>query len=70
MSENQIKEEIEKIGYKEFYRYYKEKDILLHQQQQELEKYKNNWEKLKKWLNYSILFRVALNKMKELEEGK
>ena len=68
MNENQIKEEIEKIGYKEFYRYYKEKDILLHQQQQELEKYKNNWEKLKKWLNYSIMFRVALNKMKELEE--
>ena len=70
MNENQIKEEIEKIGYKEFYRYYKEKDILLHQQQQELDQYKNNWEELKKWLNYSIMYRVVLNKMKELEVNK
>lgn len=83
MNENQIKEEIEKIGYKEFYRYYKEKDILLHQQQQELDQYKNNWKELKKWLElkkeeYSTniewlsVERISnvLNKMKELEENK
>lgn len=76
MNENQIKEEIEKIGYKEFYRYYKEKDILLHQQQQELDQYKNNWEELKKWLKANdehyaeaLPFKEVLNKMKELEEG-
>ena len=40
------------------------------QLQQELNQYKNNWEELKKWLNYSIMFRVVLNKMKELEEDK
>lgn len=79
MSENQIKEDIEKIGYKEFYRYYKEKDILLHQQQIELDQYKNNWEELKKYIgeewycfdNESLEFEIAksiLNKMKELEE--
>ena len=29
MSEEEIKQEIEQVGYKEFYRYYKEKDILI-----------------------------------------
>lgn len=44
---------------------------------QELDQYKNNWEELKKWLNYEwyemsndINCGDILNKMKELEEDK
>ena len=39
-NETQIKKEIEQVGYKEFYRYYKEKDIYIKQLQQENQKYK------------------------------
>ena len=42
----------------------------LDNQHEELDQYKNNWEELKKWLNYSIMYRVVLNKMKELEVNK
>ena len=34
-NEREIKQEIEQIGYKEFYRYYKEKDVYIKQLQQE-----------------------------------
>ena len=34
-NETEIKQEIEQIGYKEFYRYYKEKDVYIKQLQQE-----------------------------------
>lgn len=40
MSEEEIKQEIEQVGYKEFYRYYKEKDILLNQQKEVIDKIK------------------------------
>jgi hypothetical protein len=40
MSEEEIKQEIEQVGYKEFYRYYKEKDILLNKQKEVLDKIK------------------------------
>lgn len=40
MSEEEIKQEIEQVGYKEFYRYYKEKDILLNKQKEVLDKTK------------------------------
>ena len=39
-NETQIKKEIEQVGYKEFYRYYKEKDIYIKQLQQENQKLK------------------------------
>ena len=39
-NETQIKKEIEQVGYKEFYRYYKEKDIYINQLQQENQKLK------------------------------
>lgn len=38
MSEEQVKEAIERIGYQEFYRYYQEKDTLIEQQQKEIDK--------------------------------
>ena len=47
--------------------------------QQEIEKYKNNWEELKKWLKKVVeiydnidvkTLLMVLNKMKELEEDK
>lgn len=74
-NETQIKEEIEQIGYKEFYRYYKEKDIYIKQLQQENKQLKEEKEELKKWLeehyDYSDCLRIkfVLNKIKELEEG-
>jgi hypothetical protein len=49
---------------------------------QKLDKYKNNWEELKKWLNTKItdykkydigdftIYQHVLNKMKELEDDK
>lgn len=39
-NETEIKQEIEQIGYKEFYRYYKEKNVYIKQLQQENQKYK------------------------------
>ena len=39
-NETQIKKEIEQVGYKEFYRYYKEKDIYIKQLKQENQKLK------------------------------
>lgn len=39
-NETQIKKEIEQVGYKEFYRYYKEKDIYIKRLQQENQKLK------------------------------
>ena len=45
MSEEEIKQEIEQVGYKEFYRYYKEKDILLNKQKEVLDKIKEYIEK-------------------------
>ena len=47
MSEEEIKQEIEQVGYKEFYRYYKEKDILLNKQKEVLDKIKKYTEENK-----------------------
>lgn len=41
-NEREIKQEIEQIGYKEFYRYYKEKDVYIKQLQQENEQLKED----------------------------
>ena len=43
-NETEIKQEIEQIGYKEFYRYYKEKDVYIKQLQQENKILKENAE--------------------------
>lgn len=53
-NEREIKQEIEQIGYKEFYRYYKEKDVYIKQLQQENEQLKDNWNKLKEYFNERI----------------
>ena len=42
MSEEEIKQEIEQVGYKEFYRYYKEKDTLINKQKEILDKIKED----------------------------
>ena len=56
-NEIEIKQEIEQVGYKEFYRYYKEKNVYINQLKREnkelqsqLEQKENNWNKLKEWL--------------------
>ena len=46
-NETQIKKEIEQVGYKEFYRYYKEKDIYIEQLQQENQELKKQLEEYK-----------------------
>lgn len=49
-NETQIKKEIEQVGYKEFYRYYKEKDIYINQLKQENQKCKEVIDKLKEFI--------------------
>ena len=74
-NETEIKQEIEQIGYKEFYRYYKEKDVYIKQLQQENEQLKDNWNDLKKYAKEIIstdneLYGTdLLDKMQELEQG-
>ena len=79
----EIKEQIEQIGYKEFYRYYEEKDkhmVILQdinkQLQQENKQLKDNWNKLKEFAQEkfdspswaSCGARYILEKMQELEK--
>ena len=47
-NETEIKQEIEQIGYKEFYRYYKEKNVYIKQLQQENKQLKEELNKYKK----------------------
>ena len=81
-NEREIKQEIEQIGYKEFYRYYKEKDVYIKQLQQENEQLKDNWNKLKEYINRYIKYDkygrkiskylnaiVIINKINKLEQG-
>lgn len=77
-NETEIKQEIEQIGYKEFYRYYKEKDVYIKQLQQENEQLKDNWNKLKEYIKTEIpedvfidteWFVSILDKMQELEQA-
>ena len=79
-NETQIKKEIEQVGYKEFYRYYKEKDIYIEQLQQENKQLKDNWNKLKDYIvkeYYMYLpleastrsITILIDKMHELEQG-
>lgn len=56
-NETQIKKEIEQVGYKEFYRYYKEKDIYIKQLQQENQKYKEVIDKAIKCIDYNTKYR-------------
>ena len=49
-NEREIKQEIEQIGYKEFYRYYKEKDVYIKQLKQENERLKDKFKDLEEWL--------------------
>lgn len=54
-NETEIKQEIEQIGYKEFYRYYKEKDVYIKQLKEEKQE----------WIN---LFDMFKNQQKEFIE--
>ena len=49
-NETEIKQEIEQIGYKEFYRYYKEKDVYIKQLQQERDLYKEVIDEVRKFI--------------------
>ena len=79
-SEIEIKQEIEQIGYKEFYRYYNEKGVYIKQLQQENKQLKDNWNKLKDYIvkeYYMYLpleastrsITILIDKMQELEQG-
>ena len=54
-NEREIKQEIEQIGYKEFYRYYKEKDVYIKQLKEEKQE----------WINLLAMFN---NQQKEFIE--
>ena len=78
-NEREIKQEIEQIGYKEFYRYYKEKDVYIKQLKQENERLKDKFKDLEEWLeamasmyedeykdvNASEHYKCMLHKLKE-----
>ena len=67
-NETQIKKEIEQVGYKEFYRYYKEKDIYIKQLQQENQKCKEVIDKIKHILNNQINYREFVDIVNAIEE--
>lgn len=65
-NETQIKKEIEQVGYKEFYRYYKEKDIYIKQLQQENQELKMESEKLTQlWLDSQEKRRKAIEYLEQ-----
>ena len=66
MSEEDIKQEIEQVGYKEFYRYYKEKNILLNKQKEVLDKIKERHWKTRR--NYVEDLTKLYDKLSELLE--
>lgn len=60
-NETEIKQEIEQIGYKEFYRYYKEKDVYIKQLKEEkqewinlLDMFKNQQKEFIEYMNKTI----------------
>ena len=52
MSEEQVKEVIERIGYQEFYRYYEDKDVLIRLQKEEIERLNNIIKEVKEEIEY------------------
>jgi len=53
VSEEQVKEVIERIGYQEFYRYYEDKDVLIRLQKEEIERLNNIIKELEEeYINY------------------
>jgi DNA-binding Lrp family transcriptional regulator len=50
VSEEQVKEVIERIGYQEFYRYYEDKDVLIRLQKEEIERLNNIIKEVRKLL--------------------
>lgn len=74
-NETQIKKEIEQVGYKEFYRYYKEKDIYIKQLQQENQKYKEVINKAIEYLTsyssiHTIQFGTENDSLNDIELNK
>ena len=62
-NETEIKQEIEQIGYKEFYRYYKEKDVYIKQLQQENKKLNGAIQ------TYDILLKANTEENKRLKDN-
>ena len=62
-NETEIKQEIEQIGYKEFYRYYKEKDVYIKQLQQENKKLNGTIQ------TYDILLKANVEENKQLKDN-
>jgi len=52
VSEEQVKEVIERIGYQEFYRYYEDKDVLIRLQKEEIERLNNIIKEVKEEIEY------------------
>lgn len=78
MSEEQIKEVIEQIGYQEFYRYYEDKDVLIRLQKKEIDKLNNIINELERYIgneyycfdNESLEFKIAKDILDKLQELK
>ena len=68
MNEEQIKEEIEQIGYQEFYRYYQEAGILIEQQKQELERLHSIIKEVREYIEYLDNVYIDDKKQDELLE--
>ena len=78
MNKEEVKETIEQVGYQEFYRYYQEKDILIEQQKQEIDRLNSIISKTIKYVqnlsskgrDCDIYEDIKQNILKELKENK
>ena len=71
-NETEIKQEIEQIGYKEFYRYSKEKDVYIKQLQQENKQLKERLERINNYLDkhYSMENQYWFDHIRDIVEDR
>ena len=70
MSEEQVKEAIERIGYQEFYRYYEDKDVLIRLQKKEMERLNNIINELENLIKEDIITNLCEIENKRIGYGQ
>ena len=70
MSEEQVKEVIEQIGYQEFYRYYEDKDVLIRLQKKEMERLNNIINELENLIKEDIITNLCEIENKRIGYGQ
>lgn len=71
-NETEIKQEIEQIGYKEFYRYYKEKNVYIKQLKEENKQLKERLERINNYLDkhYSMENQYWFDHIRDIVEDR